>query len=283
MRNKSAMQGGDPMRIFLVTITLIITLAQPIYAVPTKAPSQDSVVTNDRDLENVNILRAQLEITKSFQNNLLQTVYWSLGMLTTLAALLVGFGWYANFKVYERDKQSLIQEVHSLAAVEFEKLRLSIETQAKESIKLISDQITKETQDKITSLKNQIQTINVSLDNKINTHVNSMKDDLLSLDIELKKIDHEKWIKRGVLGNAFSCAVRMLEPAIHIQNVYEISSTLDLLNSDLDMIRTDKSEANVPDALDITELTKLLSRLGSDHLIMANTIKGKLVNLKIVK
>ena len=42
---------------------------------------------------------------------LLNTVYCSLGTLANVTALLIGFGWFANFRVYERDKGAMRTEL----------------------------------------------------------------------------------------------------------------------------------------------------------------------------
>src|SRR3990172_3068808 len=64
--------------------------------------AQDSVIQ---------LLNAQLAITTHYDASLLQTVYWSLGTLAVIAAALIGFGWFANFRVYERDKIALSERL----------------------------------------------------------------------------------------------------------------------------------------------------------------------------
>jgi hypothetical protein len=91
------------------------------------------------------LLRAQLEATKEFNGSILDTVYWALGGTFVLAGLLLGFGWLANFKVYERDKSAMKSELEAAVAVKIGELESAISarmaevpsllvTQTKESI-----------------------------------------------------------------------------------------------------------------------------------------------------
>jgi hypothetical protein len=91
--------------------------------------SQDVTVEQQRlDLDSTVIaLRAQNEVIQSYGNKMLDVVYWSLGGVVTLTAILVGFSWFANMRLHERDKAALRQEL--LAAVASEGSRLGEESQ----------------------------------------------------------------------------------------------------------------------------------------------------------
>jgi len=62
-------------------------------------------------------LRAQNAILISNQQALLTTVYWSLGIVTTIAFLLTGFGWLVNLRLYDRDKTALEASLKWLLSV----------------------------------------------------------------------------------------------------------------------------------------------------------------------
>lgn len=57
------------------------------------------------------VLKMQVATMKEYHSSLLDTVYWALGTVATVAALLVGFGWFANFKFHESEKQRLKEEL----------------------------------------------------------------------------------------------------------------------------------------------------------------------------
>jgi len=53
------------------------------------------------------LLNAQLELMRQYDQRIIATVYWSLGSFITMIVVLVGFSWFTNFKVYERDRDAL--------------------------------------------------------------------------------------------------------------------------------------------------------------------------------
>jgi hypothetical protein len=71
-------------------------------------PPSDGPVDNSAALE-LAVLRARLEEEQGHNGEVLQTVYWSLGVIATLTLLLVGYSWFTNFRVYERDKEMLAE------------------------------------------------------------------------------------------------------------------------------------------------------------------------------
>lgn len=58
--------------------------------------------------------RAQLSAIKEYQSSMLDTVHWALGVVVTITALLAGFGWWANFKMFADDKTRLKEELNAI-------------------------------------------------------------------------------------------------------------------------------------------------------------------------
>ena len=54
---------------------------------------------------------ARVEMILAYQEAFLDTVYWSLGGVLTLALALVGFSWFSSSAMHERDKEALRQEL----------------------------------------------------------------------------------------------------------------------------------------------------------------------------
>lgn len=99
---------------------LVAGLALPVMAaVEPVRKEQSKFLLNDSDelqaaKQQVKVLEAQIQLMREFQGAVLNTVYWALGAVFLLVGLLLGFGWFANFKVYERDKENLKAELEVL-------------------------------------------------------------------------------------------------------------------------------------------------------------------------
>src|SRR5437773_302723 len=95
-------------RVILLSALLTAALLQgspsrvPPQAVTSPPVNRDSVLV---------ALRAQISIMERSEDRLLSTVLWSLGAIAGLGLLLLGFSWFLNFKVYERDKSLMRDEL----------------------------------------------------------------------------------------------------------------------------------------------------------------------------
>lgn len=66
--------------------------------------------------DEANMLRAELRIIKENYGHMLSTVYWALGALISVTIAVAVLGWYMNFRLYERDKESMRRELKLLVA-----------------------------------------------------------------------------------------------------------------------------------------------------------------------
>ncbi|WP_166213150.1 hypothetical protein [Cognatiluteimonas telluris] len=91
--------------------------------------------------QQVALLQAQLDVTQRFQESMIETVYWALGGIFVVVGLLLGFGWFANFKVYERDKEALKAELQSAINLKTAELDSSVSAKAGELSEAVSKQV----------------------------------------------------------------------------------------------------------------------------------------------
>lgn len=227
---------------------------------PITCVAQEGDTTNIKGIEltneqQVEILERQLATTETFLDEILNTVYWSLGILVTLAVLLVGFGWFSNFKVYERDKKALKSELLGLIEQNFKEIQTEIEKKSAGLSNEISNKI-KEFRSEIQehaeqALEGEIETLNKKI-SRLKSSIGYLKDRNTELKLDIEKADRRYWELKGVKANELSSYRRTLDLAVEVNNEREISSSLkgirELLNEGLTFYHT--FEPDVLDTLD---------------------------------
>jgi len=113
----------------------LLAISMTVHAQAVKATTQPQSVPNAQstsetppESKEVALLRSQLADAKDFHASILDTVYWALGGTFVLAGLLLGFGWLANFKVYQRDKSALKSELEAGLVTKLGEMDSSIES-----------------------------------------------------------------------------------------------------------------------------------------------------------
>src|SRR5205823_1171923 len=115
-------------KLLALTLSLMVASlaeAQPLAASPPSAPAISAAPSSTPqrvDLE-VARLQGQLDTLRTFHDSMLNTVYWALATIATLAVLLVGYNWFTNYRMAEREKQALRQELVALIETNLSELQ----------------------------------------------------------------------------------------------------------------------------------------------------------------
>ena len=129
----------------LVTYLFILSFVNPLHAKPIEPSNQPAALNAKAEIssdtnEEIKILRAELAATKAFHSSILDTVYWALGGTFVIAGLLLGFGWHANFKVYERDKIAMKAELDAGIALKLNEQDAGIAEKLKSIPELVANE-----------------------------------------------------------------------------------------------------------------------------------------------
>jgi len=196
-------------------------------------------LTTQSDVE-LMLLREQNKLIEKFQGSLLSTVYWSLGVVFTLAILLAGFGWWSNFKLYENDKKRLqddlevkINELDATLALRIEENRGELERALGAKSDATFNGLLAEASD----LRKQLVTIRAEIATEVKqlkaTAELSAKDmsntnkSIALTEANLRQVEEYIWDLKNIPGNILITQGQGLTSAMEAQDLYQIQSVLD--------------------------------------------------------
>ena len=108
----------------------------PLLAFPTKAENE--------------LLQGELKAIREYHGSLLDTVYWSLGIVFGLVVLIIGSSFYTNFRLYEADKARILEEVERKIA--------EANSRASRDLQLLSSSLSEKIDRDILALANRFST-----------------------------------------------------------------------------------------------------------------------------
>lgn len=227
----------------LLSVLLIALVGVPAEAELPPASSQGELVT---------ALKAQIEVMRSYDQRILATVYWSLGGLLTIAALLIGFGWFANFRVYERDKNALAQELRGQIIADTAKQRSEIEKVLGEAVTRLEERVREATKQQIDELSQEIK----GVQKELSWEAAQLRYDVLTFQMR-------EWMHQKNLVNALRIQTKKLAVALGIGDHFRIGDTLDEIVTTVRRI-SEEQPTLPPEANDLGELHELLRRVGPE-------------------
>lgn len=207
----------------------------------------------------------QVKILREYTDQLLATVRWTIGIAITLTVFIAGLGWYANFRIHERDRQAmkadLLDELGELTRESFSSQDQHISTKLNE----YSQQVEAHKTEFDERIKSSIEEALAQVDDEIQ----SLRRQVLVLNYELLKQKAEFWRAKGVQTNVLRTHMSMLGLAGQLGWDWRMSKALEGIVGALD-------EGATPDADDVRELTAMLSALPQEYAVLADVIRSRL-------
>lgn len=222
-----------------ITLLLIIAACDVLGQSALPASSSASSETS----QELQVIKAQIQTTKDYQEQFLSVVEWSLSAVLAMALGLAAFNWYTSKITYERDIQSLHQENKSLHA----ELTALLKTETEAAAKLLNDQMS----NRQAEIQAAIETL---LDQKLSKHasaLDNLKYELLDLKFQHIKGEAKRAITEKQFGWAIYKYCDLLDVTIEKGSYYyEIGDALDAMGEILDKPETKLSSDYVTKAVE---------------------------------
>jgi hypothetical protein len=252
------------------------------------APTITAQYISQADLE-LKVLQTQNATMKEYHSSLLDTVYWTLATVATIAVLLVGFGWFTNFKFHDAEKQRLKEELDARLKEATTTLEVKFGSHKDDIAKLIDSRLDafftritrdidiaraeatryeKENDDAIVQLRAVVQTLQE--DQKKNLIADN------NIEASLRLVEEKIWDLKGIPFNILLTQSQGLKAAIKAENRTYIVSTLERMQltiktiissnkeigkNTLDLIELALSEAEVTEPIAVSNVRELLKQI----------------------
>lgn len=212
------------------------------------------------------VLRAQLAVMREYDQRLLDTIHWSLGGIVTAALVLVTAGWFANFRIYERDKLALQREldesVKAREAILTQTVAAALDSAQGALASGLDERFVEVRKDTADRIRGEV----LGLSGKLS----ELKQTVMRSKFELARLDIEKWERQGVPANVARACTGAVNAALDVGvHHYELGSILDTI------IALMKSGTEI-DAGDAHEMSRVLARLPEDYLPAKERIQAYL-------
>jgi len=230
------------------------------------APTAQTTSSNISEInlarQQIKLLESQLQSTREYQGHLLDTVYWALGGIFVLVGLLLGFGWFANFKVYERDKDSIRTELAAeisntsrtmeleLRKIESE-LHSSLDIKSKASSESLSTQLKTQLEEALAPIKSSI---------------SSAEDRIFQLQLHQRKEQMENETSDSM---ALTKAVYVLELCVQ--------KAMDEIPDIINVILKKLEKGGKFTAREITNVNRIIDKLPTQYQALTDRLRAKLV------
>ena len=249
---------------------------------PASAPA--SVTVTDSE---VRVLQAWLDDAQKHQDQMLTTVWGALGTIATLAALLVGFGWFANLRMYDRDKSALEESLRATLLDEQRRVREDLTSTLNGSLLTLRTELDASIATLRTDLMKELEAASKRASTQLDSQARGLKSDITALKQETLNLQlqdalqqREEALRSRVKRNVLQASVTALQIAKQIDDAsYSLGEALDLVSTDIDSILEDAS-CRVDNFL-MAQVVEELGSIKGSHSAAAAALRVKATTMKM--
>ncbi|MGL6303883.1 hypothetical protein ACSZMJ_18845 [Aeromonas caviae] len=231
-------------------------------------------------------LKIENKIIKEYHDSLLSTVYWAIGAVLGVSALLFGFGWWSNFKIHEKDKSTLLNETSRLIIESEIKIAGIVDEKNSKNVDNLLASL-KSTNERIDKIYNSIEDYSSEL-NEIKSGISKIKIELslqnktikyneYSQELNLRSVEERLWDLKKVYNNVLLAQLESLEASIKMNHILGSTEHNFDLTPILERIKTTIEDNILGKPCYISDFTtsrtvEILKSIGGEYSIKVNDI-----------
>ncbi len=254
------------MRVLRSLLAAVIVVLLAFEIARAQAPSISPItISTPTPTISSNSLDQVVELTGQLDQRILTTVYWCLGTLVTVFLVLIGYNWFVNFRMHERDFRELRKDISTRVETAVEK----IEAAGKAAGEQIKTDIRKSTEAYIES---KIASVKSALD--------SLRSDLRGVEAKNLEQEVDVWLGKKVYSNALRVHIEYLRKTEALGYGYDwkVQMGLDKMERMLKtMIREEPGRR--PNADDIADLSRFLASVAKQNPVIVKRLESLVAEL----
>lgn len=213
-------------------------------------------------------LRAQLQTIREYNDKLLSTVYWALGTVVTIVVLLIGFSWFASFRVSSREKEALKQELQGTL---------------KQDVSSLHDALKADTERRFASFKEEVDKLHAEMKKsatsageaaagKLRGQLTNLGWEVHDIRIELLVAEAKKWEAESILTIAIRRHAKILRLRVKRDTTYSLPETLDEIKRLLQKMTSINADST-------RDVLNALDCLPSEYAVVASGLRERILTL----
>lgn len=246
---------------------IIITLLLYCCATTCGAEVDNALLKKNLEAANlqIEVLKAQVEVMKSYQDKFLSTVYWSLGTVAALVVFLAGFNWFTNNRNAEKE-----------SALHKQMITNELSTIQNDLKKLISESLLENKKNQLAHLENLKENLRQSIQRDFERKLRSINKEVISLKRESIKERYSEALEKRVYSNAIRATCELLNLSLDDYDFQSnTSDALSMIETTLKKVKEEGRIATIKPQV-IAELTTSLTPFEDKHSIVIKRIYQQL-------
>lgn len=252
---------------YLIMYKIIFTLLLCCCATAYGAEVDNALLKKNLEAANlqIEVLKAQVEVMKSYQDKFLSTVYWSLGTVAALVVFLAGFNWFTNNRNAEKE-----------SALHKEMITTELNTIQNDLKKLISESLLDNQKSQSAHLANLKENLRQLINRDFEKKLHSINRDVITLKRKSIQESYSKAFEKKVYSNAIRATCELLDLSL---NDYDFQSNtsdaLSMIETTLKKVKEEGKIATIEPNV-IAQLTTSLTPFEDKHIIVVKRIYQQL-------